>query len=240
MGKSGDLIRSFVVKVHRVCRKNTKCCFVLFLREILHRSEYHLRRLATALLPHRRHCHNLLPLSCRAEAWRQLRHNAYPSSRSFLRFAKWAEYEAKDIDLARTVYESSLVELEPGESQQARVFGRFAAFEERQGEHERARIIYKHATKLLNLGQEGQEPKAGGREVDGEEDEVPQWKREKRAELYKAFIAFEKKRGDKAGIEDIVITGQCAEYERRVAVDPTDYDAWFEYAKMEEENETGR
>ena len=162
--------------------------------------------------------------------------NAYPSSRSFLRFAKWAEYEAKDIDLARTVYESSLVELEPEESRQARVFGRFAAFEERQGEYERARVIYKHATKLLNLGQE---PKADGK-VNGEEDEVPQWEREKRAELYKAYIAFEKKRGDKAGIEDIVITGQRAEYERRVAVDPTDYDAWFEYAKMEEENETGR
>ncbi|KAL7437176.1 hypothetical protein ACHAXM_005476 [Skeletonema potamos] len=155
--------------------------------------------------------------------------NAYPSAKSCMRFAKWAEYEAKDIDLARTVYESALVELEPEESRQARVFGRFAAFEERQGEYERARVIYKHATKLLHLGQEQTQP--------AEEDEVSKWEQEKRNELYKAYIAFEKKRGDKAGIEDIVITGQRAEYEKRVNADPQDYDAWFEYAKMEEENE---
>lgn len=164
--------------------------------------------------------------------------NTYPSSRSFMRFAKWAEFEAKDIELARTVYESSLVELEPEESRQARVFGRFAAFEERQGEYDRARVIYKHATKLFRLGQEPKKPAPGDEE---EEDEgVPQWEQDKRDELYKAYIAFEKKRGDTAGIEDIVITGQRAEYEKRVTADPTDYDAWFEYAKMEEENQAGR
>lgn len=155
--------------------------------------------------------------------------NTYPSSKSFMRFAKWAEFEAKDIDLARTIYESALVELEPEESRQAKVFGRFAAFEERHGEYERARVIYKHATKLLHLGQQEIQPT-------GEEEEVSKWEREKRNELYKAYIAFEKKRGDKAGIEDIVITGQRAEYEKRVNADPQDYDAWFEYAKMEEEN----
>ena len=158
--------------------------------------------------------------------------NTYPSSKSFMRFAKWAEFEAKDIDLARTIYESALVELEPEESRQAKVFGRFAAFEERHGEYERARVIYKHATKLLHLGQQEIQPT-------GEEEEVSKWEREKRNELYKAYIAFEKKRGDKAGIEDIVITRQRAEYEKRVNADPQDYDAWFEYAKMEEENGLG-
>jgi len=156
--------------------------------------------------------------------------NAYPSARAFLRFAKWAEFEAKDVDLARTVYESTLVELEPEESRQARVFARFAAFEERQGEYERARVIYKHATKLLHLGKEG-------KQHGEDDDDLPQYERDRRDELYKAYIAFEKKRGDRAGIEDIVITSQRAEYEKRLAADPTDYDAWFEYAKMEEENE---
>ena len=162
--------------------------------------------------------------------------NSYPSSRSFMRFAKWAEYEAKDIDLARTVYESSLVELEPEESRQARVFGRFAAFEERQGEYDRARVIYKHAAKLFNLGREPKKGMEGWEEI----DDVPQWERDKRNELYRAYIAFEKKRGDKAGIEDIVLAGQRAEYERRVSADPTDYDAWFEYARMEEDDQAGR
>jgi crooked neck len=110
------------------------------------------------------------------------------------------------------------------------VFARFAAFEERQGEYERARVIYKHATKLLHLGQDK-------KPTGDKEEEVPEWEQEKRNDLYKAYIAFEKKRGDKAGIEDIVITGQRAEYEKRVTADPTDFDAWFEYAKMEEENE---
>ena len=52
------------------------------------------------------------------------------------------------------MYKSALVELKPKESRQAWVFGRFAAFEERQGEYERACVIYRHATKFLNLGQE--------------------------------------------------------------------------------------
>lgn len=162
--------------------------------------------------------------------------NAYPSARSFLRFAKWAEHEATDVDLARTVYESALVELEPEESRQARVFARFAAFEERQGEHERARVIYKHAAKLFRLGEE---PREDAAQVTGDEDEddVPEWEREKRRELYDAYIAFEKKRGDKAGIENIIVTKQRAAYKKRVAADPMDYDAWFEYAKMEQENE---
>ena len=79
--------------------------------------------------------------------------NAYPCARSMLRFAKWAEWEAKNINLARTVYESSLQELEPEESRQAIVFQKFAAFEERQQEPQRARVIYKHAVKLLNLAE---------------------------------------------------------------------------------------
>eukprot|EP00957_Ditylum_brightwellii_P085155 6475892-Ditylum_brightwellii.AAC.1 len=71
--------------------------------------------------------------------------NEYPCAKAFLKFAKWSEYEAKDIALARKVYESALVELEPEESRQARVFKQFTSFEERQGEYERARVIYKHA-----------------------------------------------------------------------------------------------
>ena len=58
--------------------------------------------------------------------------------------------------------------------------------------------------------------------------------------MYKAYIAFEKKRGDRAGIIDIVITGQRPEYEKQVTADPTNYNAWFEYAKMDEENQTAR
>jgi len=156
--------------------------------------------------------------------------NAYPSARSFLKFAKWAEHEARDVGLARTVYESALVELEPEESRQARVFRQFATFEERHGEYERARVIYRHAIKLLRLGE-----KAALQQLQDEE-EITEQERTKREELYKTYVSFEKKHGDRAGIEDVILTKQRGEYERRLKDDPLEYDAWFEYAKLEEEH----
>jgi crooked neck len=150
--------------------------------------------------------------------------NAYPSVKSFCKFAKWAEYEAKDVALARTIYESALVELEPEESKQARLFDRFANFEERHGEYERSRVIYKHAISLLHLGEKS----------DHENDDISDYERKKRDELYKNYIAFEKKHGDRAGIENVILTKQRAEYQQRISEQPMDYNAWFEWAKLEE------
>ena len=166
----------------------------------------------------------------RAEAVMRRYVNAYPSARSFLKFAKWAEHEAKDVHLARTVFESALVELEPEESRQARVFKQFASFEERHGEYERARVIYKHAIKLLRLGEKAELQKMQ------DDEEITEQERIKREELYKSYVAFEKKHGDREGIEDVILTKQRAEYSKRVKDDPLDYDGWFEYAKLEEEH----
>lgn len=162
----------------------------------------------------------------RAEAIMRRYVNEYPSARAFLRFAKWSEFEAKNVALARTVFEASLSELEPEESRQARVFKQFASFEERQGEYERARVIYKHAIKLLKLENRGS----------AEEDtDLSDYERKKREELYKAYVTFEKKHGDRQGIEDVILTKQRGEYKTRVADNPRDYDSWFEYAKLEED-----
>lgn len=154
--------------------------------------------------------------------------NAYPSSRSFLKFAKWAEYEAKDVDLAREIFESTLAELEPEEIN-ARVFKQFSSFEERQGEYERARVIYKHAVNLLKLGEDITPDNF-------EEEEVSKAEIEKRNELYKSYIAFEKKHGDQEAIESVIFANQRAEYVKKTTEDPLDYDSWFEYAKLEEEH----
>jgi crooked neck len=167
----------------------------------------------------------------RAEAVMRRYVNVYPSAKAFLKFSKWAEYEAKNIDLARTILEACLSELEPEESRQARVFQRFASFEERQGEYERARVIYKHAIKLLRLGDIQIDPK----KVEQEED-ITEWEIERRKELYKAYLSFEKKHGDRKGIEQVLLTKQRREYNDRVEKDPHDYDAWFEFAKLEEDN----
>jgi crooked neck len=166
----------------------------------------------------------------RAEAVMRRYVNAYPSAKSFLKFAKWAEHEAKTIDLARTILEACLSELEPEESRQARVFQKFATFEERQGEYERASVIYKHAVKLLRLGQPYDQT------TERDEAHVPEWEQARREELYKTYLSFEKKHGDREGIEQVLLTKQRAEYNLRVDQNPHDYDAWFEFAKLEQES----
>ena len=187
--------------------------------------------------------------------------NEYPCAKSFLKLAKWAEHEGKDIELARKVYEGALVELDTEEVRQARVFRQFASFEERQGEFERARVIYQHALKLLNL--EGRYANNNNQKdttlsiynnnkdnsaipttttaltTTDKADSTEQLsdnERYRRDELYRAYVAFEKKHGNKDGIENVILTRQRAEYQKRTSIDPLDYDAWFEYAKLEEDH----
>jgi crooked neck len=152
--------------------------------------------------------------------------NEYPSARAFLRFAKWAEFDLKKIPLAREIFEACLSELEPEEAYQARVFKQFASFEERQGEFERARVIYKHAVKLLKLEDRNE------LSLEDKED-LSSFEQSKRNELYKSYIAFEKKYGDRKGIENVILTKQRGEYKRRLDANPHDYDGWFEWAKLE-------
>jgi crooked neck len=163
--------------------------------------------------------------------------NTFPSARAFLKYAKWAEFEAKDIPQARGIYEAALSELEP-EEVTSRIFRQFASFEERHGEYDRARVIYKHALNLFHLC----EPDAADRrrtDVQEHEQDLTQQEIESRDELYKAFIGFEKKHGDQKGIEQILLNKQRAEYSKRVEKDPRDYDAWLEYAKLEEGHISG-
>ena len=162
----------------------------------------------------------------RAEAVMRRYVNTYPSAQAFLRFAKWAEFEAKNVSLARTIFESALRELEPEEARQARVFKQFSSFEERQGEYERARVIYNHAVQLLKLGQ-----------TENEDDEdLSNYEKSKRQELYKAYVTFEKKHGSKEGIENVVLTKQKSQYLSQLRLNPRDYDSWFEYAKLMQDN----
>lgn len=167
----------------------------------------------------------------RAEAVMRRYVNTYPSAKAFLKFAKWAEFEAKHIELARTIYEATLSELEPEESRQAHVFKRFASFEERHGEYERARVIYQHAIKLFHLGGS----KKDSSSTMEEDEDVPEWEQQRREELYKSYLTFEKKHGDREGIENVLWTKQRTQYNQRLEQNPHDYDTWFEYVKMEEE-----
>jgi crooked neck len=135
--------------------------------------------------------------------------DVHPTLRAFLKYAKWEERQ-QQVAKARRVFERALVELpDEDERNSEKLFATLAQFEERQGEHERCRVVYKYA--LDRLGRE----------------EMP--------ELYRNFIAFEKKHGSKEGIEDAIVGKRRLQYEDGVAAKPHDYDVWFDYVRLEEE-----
>ncbi|CAI9784661.1 unnamed protein product [Fraxinus pennsylvanica] len=88
------------------------------------------------------------------------------------------------------------------------LFVAFAEFEEKCKETERARCIYKYAL-----------------------DHIPKGRAE---ELYKKFVAFEKQYGDREGIEDAIVGKRRFQYEDEVRKNPLNYDAWFDYIRLEE------
>lgn len=47
-------------------------------------------------------------------------------------------------------------------------------------------------------------------------------------------LQFEKKHGDRAGIEDVLVSKRRQAYEEQVAENPHNYDAWFDYVRLEE------
>lgn len=59
--------------------------------------------------------------------------------------------------------------------------------------------------------------------------------REQMPELYTNFIAFEKKHGNREGIEEVIVGKRRLQYEEAVAESPHNYDAWFDYVRLEEE-----
>jgi crooked neck len=133
----------------------------------------------------------------------------HPTLRAFLKYARWEEAQ-QQISLARRVYERALVELpDEDERNSEKLFTNFAKFEERQMEHDRTRVIYKYA--LDKLG------------------------REQMPELYTNFIAFEKKHGNREGIEEVIVGKRRLQYEEAVGVEPHNYDSWFDYVRLEEE-----
>jgi crooked neck len=162
---------------------------------------------------------------------------SYPTVKAFVKFAKWAEFEAQDISLSRSIYEAALTELEPEEIySNARLFQQFAAMEERQNEYDRARVIYQHAIQLLHLSDENDNKVT----PDGDESDsmITDQEKIKRKELYQQYVTFEKKHGSKDRIESVILQQHRTAYEVRVQSDPYDYDAWFEYAMMLQEHES--
>ena len=52
--------------------------------------------------------------------------------------------------------------------------------------------------------------------------------------LHNAYTTFEKQYGDREGVEDVIISKRRVQYEEQVKENPKNYDAWFDYARLEE------
>jgi len=139
-------------------------------------------------------------------------------------FARYAHFESRNgnVTNARQVYERA-VEFFGDDHVDEGLLISFAKFEEQQKEvrrrggvclaltaipwqHERARVIYQFGLERLPA--------------------------ERRAELAKQHAQHEKRFGERAGIESVVVGRRRQQYERRLAAQRLDYDTWFDYLRL--------
>ncbi|KAL7895757.1 TPR-like protein [Trichoderma sp. SZMC 28014] len=130
----------------------------------------------------------------------------HPEPRNWIKWAKFEE-EYGTSDLVREVF-GTAVEALGDEFVDEKLFIAYARFESKLKEYERARAIYKYAL-----------------------DRLP---RSKSSLLHKAYTTFEKQFGDQDGVEDVVLSKRRVFYEEQVRENPKNYDAWFDYAGLEE------
>ncbi len=130
----------------------------------------------------------------------------HPEPRNWI---KWARFEEENgtSDLVREVF-GTAIETLGDDFMDEKLFMAYARFEARLKEYERARAIYKYAL-----------------------DRMP---RSKSVNLHGAYTAFEKQFGDRDGIEEVVLSKRRVQYEEQVNENPKNYDAWFDFARLEE------
>ncbi|KAF2796238.1 TPR-like protein [Melanomma pulvis-pyrius CBS 109.77] len=122
---------------------------------------------------------------------------------------KWAKFEEDNgtSDLVRDVF-GTAVETLGDDFMDEKLFMAYAKFEAKLKEFERARAIYKFAL-----------------------DRMP---RSRSVNLHNTFTQFEKQFGDKDGIEDVILSKRRVHYEEQVKENPKNYDAWIDFARLEE------
>merc|ERR1712107_601823 len=54
------------------------------------------------------------------------------------------------------------------------------------------------------------------------------------SDLYKAYTIHEKKFGERAGIENVIISKRNFQYEEEVKENPMNFDAWFDFVRLTE------
>ncbi|NXJ81554.1 CRNL1 protein, partial [Trogon melanurus] len=130
----------------------------------------------------------------------------HPDVKNWIKYARFEEKHSYFAH-ARKVYERA-VEFFGEEHMDEHLYVAFAKFEENQKEFERVRVIYKYAL-----------------------DRIP---KQEAQNLFKNYTIFEKKFGDRRGIEDIIVSKRRFQYEEEVKANPHNYDAWFDYLRLVE------
>ncbi|XP_077594244.1 crooked neck-like protein 1 [Stigmatopora nigra] len=130
----------------------------------------------------------------------------HPEVKNWIKYARFEEKHGY-IAHSRKVFERA-AEFFGEEHVDERLFVAFARFEETQKEFERVRVIYKYAL-----------------------DRIP---KQQAQELFKNYTVFEKKFGDRRGIEDVIVNKRRFQYEEEVKANPHNYDAWFDYLRLVE------
>ncbi|VDM97122.1 unnamed protein product [Thelazia callipaeda] len=136
--------------------------------------------------------------------WQRFLHVHGHNVKQWLRYAKFEERFGY-IGNSRVIYERAL-EYFGDENLSEALLIAFAQFEERQKEHERARVIYRYGL-----------------------DRLPASSTE---EIFKHYTIHEKKYGERAGIENVIVSKRRHQYEKQIAENSYNYDAWFDYIRL--------
>ncbi|PWN30316.1 Pre-mRNA-splicing factor CLF1 [Jaminaea rosea] len=135
----------------------------------------------------------------------------HPDPRQWIKWSKFEE-DRGAYDEARRVFTMALEFFGEDEDRMEKaqtVYTAFAKMETRLKEYDRARVIYKYALEKLP--------------------------RSKSAGIYSSYTRFEKQFGSREGVEDTVLGKRRIQYEEDVAASGSNYDAWFDYTRLEED-----
>lgn len=158
----------------------------------------------------------------------------HPSQHAYLKLARW-EFKNGQKALARRVYERALEELRDDEKTET-LYLSFAQFEEMCGELERARVVLKFGLDLYASSSSSSSSSSSGSSAlasSSSSSSSPA----AYAALYQAHVTFEKKHGDRKAIDSVVLTKRRQQYEDSLRAQPLNYDAWFDYLRLEENSE---
>ena len=125
-------------------------------------------------------------------------------------WVKYAKFEERHngISKSRIVFERA-VAYYGDDHMRPELFEAFAKFEERQKEYERARAIYKYVI-----------DKIGKSEAQT---------------LLENYSRFEKRFGNRHGIENVIVSKRKVKYENELKEDKYNYDTWFDYLRFSED-----